>query len=212
MNLRTCHACTRFTGTKRRRSTGQQPGTKIASRSASKARMNHGQTAFQPLILFLHSVYIGCRLFVPLGRHSGNISRFFGGYERGLFAGRNVLPASNPDRPRTIPPCAWLRLARGMFGFWIRQIIFFRACAIILLYIDANFDIIVIAFVRNRRVKIAHAFCYLSLLDFSLNTFYHIIFSFYKKTFNVVNKLIELIWFKLLEIKCVRKKYFHIND
>ena len=55
---------------KRRRSTGQQPERKSASRPADKPRMNHWSTAgFVP-----PSIYIGFRLFVLLGRRSGDVS------------------------------------------------------------------------------------------------------------------------------------------
>ena len=46
-----------------------------------------------------------------------------GGYEGGLFPGRTVLSASSYDRPSPVAPlCAPSRHARGMFGFWIRQV------------------------------------------------------------------------------------------
>ena len=42
---RTCLASKGFTKTKRRRSAGQQPGTKSASRPGDKPRINRGSTA-----------------------------------------------------------------------------------------------------------------------------------------------------------------------
>ena len=55
-NSRTCLAWNGFTRTKRRRSTGQQPGTRSASRPGDEPRINRTWTARQPLILFPHSV------------------------------------------------------------------------------------------------------------------------------------------------------------
>ena len=43
-----------FTKTKRRRYTGQQPGTKSARSPANQLLTNRGSTAGQPLISFLH--------------------------------------------------------------------------------------------------------------------------------------------------------------
>ena len=40
-----------------------------------------------------------------------------------MYPGRIVLSASSPDRPSPVaPPCAPFRPARGMFGFWTRQV------------------------------------------------------------------------------------------
>ena len=59
-----------FTETKRRRYTGQQPGTKSASRPADKPVVNRGSTAG----FFPPSVYIGFRLFVLLERRRSDVS------------------------------------------------------------------------------------------------------------------------------------------
>ena len=54
-------------------------------------------------------------------------SRCLGGCERRLFPGRTVLSASSPDRPCPAAlPCAPTRPTRGMFGFWIRQVVLHR--------------------------------------------------------------------------------------
>ena len=90
----------RFTETKRRRSTLQQPRTKSASLPADNPRINRSSTArcVPP------SVDISFRLFVLLERI--------------------VLSASSPARLRlAAPPCASTRRARGMCGFWIRQVL-----------------------------------------------------------------------------------------
>ena len=71
---RTCLALKGFTETKRRRPTGQQPGTKNDSRPGDKTRMNRLLTDCQPVILFPHSVYIGFRLYMLLERRSGDVS------------------------------------------------------------------------------------------------------------------------------------------
>ena len=49
--------------------------------------------------------------------------RCFGGCEGGLSPRRSVLFASNHARPRPATPlCAPTRIARGMSGFWTRQV------------------------------------------------------------------------------------------
>ena len=49
--------------------------------------------------------------------------RCFGGYEGGLSPRRTVLLAPSPARPRPVTlPCTTTRPARGMCGFWTRQI------------------------------------------------------------------------------------------
>ena len=54
-----------FIETKRRRSTGRQPGTKSASRPGYKPVINRGSTGYR----VPPSVYIGILLFVLLGSH-----------------------------------------------------------------------------------------------------------------------------------------------
>ena len=108
-----------FTETKRRRSTGRQPGTKSASCPAYKSRINHLSTA----ILFPHLVYVGFCLFLLQESRSEDLSSMLWGYEGRLSPERIVLSASRPARLRpAAPPCAPTRLARGMSGFWVRQV------------------------------------------------------------------------------------------
>ena len=85
--------------------------------------MNRGKTAGQPLILFLRSVYIGFRLFVLLERRSGDVSSMPWRVRGTLvsWAISSVGTQSYPTPPRR-PPGAPTRTARGMSGFWIRQV------------------------------------------------------------------------------------------
>ena len=85
---------------KRRRSTGQQPGTQSASRPAFKPLINRGSTTGQPLISFLRRFKIRIRLFVLPKRRSGQCSRFAGGQEGGLFPGWIDPTATRPTLPR----------------------------------------------------------------------------------------------------------------
>ena len=104
-----------------RRSTGQQSGKKSASRPADKPVMNSrsgGSTAgFVP-----PSVYIGFRrCFWRVVQ--ATCLRCFSGYEGGLSSRRPDLLAPSPARPRLAAmPCAPTRPARGMSGFWTRQV------------------------------------------------------------------------------------------
>ena len=67
---RTCLACKGMTETQRRLSTGRQPGRKSASRPVDNPLIGRGSTAsFVPPL-----VYIRFRLFVLLGRRSGDLS------------------------------------------------------------------------------------------------------------------------------------------
>ena len=113
----------RFTETNRRRYSGQQPGTKSARGPADKPRMNRLSTAgFVP-----PSVYIGFPLFVLAKRRSGQLStipwRARGTV--GFLATRPVGILFCPALLRpAAPPCAApTRTARGMFGFWTRQVL-----------------------------------------------------------------------------------------
>ena len=119
---RTCLAWKGFTETNRRRYTGQQPRTKSARGPADKPRMNRGSTAgFVP-----PSVYMGFCLFVLAKIRSGQLSsipwRARGTV--GFWATRpvGVLFCPAPPRPAAPPCAAPTRIARGMFGFWIRQV------------------------------------------------------------------------------------------
>ena len=50
-----------------------------------------------------------------------------------MSPGRNILSASHPARPRPAArPCALTRPARGMSGFWIRQVLAFSLHRILL--------------------------------------------------------------------------------
>ena len=67
--------------------------------------------------------YIGFRFFVLLERHKETCLRCHGGCGGRLSPGQTILSASRPARPRpAVPMCAPTRPARGMSGFWIRQI------------------------------------------------------------------------------------------
>ena len=105
---------------RRRRSTGQQPGTKSASRLGDKPvinRLSSGRCV-PP------SVYIGFRLFCFWRDVQATCSPCLGGYEGRLCPGRTVLSASSPARVRpAAPPCAApTQPAGGMSGFWTRQV------------------------------------------------------------------------------------------
>ena len=85
--------------------------------------INRVKTVCQPLILFPHSVLIRFCLFVLLERR-GDVSSMPWGNEGRLSPERIALSASRPARPRpAAPPRAPTRPARGMSGFWIRQVI-----------------------------------------------------------------------------------------
>ena len=57
------------------------------------------------------------------GNVQATCPRCFGEYEEGLFPRQTVLLANCPARPRpATPPCAPTRPARGMSGFWARQV------------------------------------------------------------------------------------------
>ena len=111
-----------FKGTNRHRHTGQQPGTKSARGPGAKPRMNRGSTAgFVP-----PSVYIGFPLFVLTKGRSGQLSTIPRGSRGtvGFWATRpvGVLFCPAPLRAAAPPCAAPTRTARGMFGFWTRQI------------------------------------------------------------------------------------------
>ena len=97
---------------KRGRSTGRQPGTKSASRLGDVPVMNRDSTA---IFVYL-SVYIGFRLFVLLGRRSGDVSSMLLESARKdcflgeQFCGQTVLPDSAPPlrrAPRRDPPVVY---------------------------------------------------------------------------------------------------------
>ena len=102
---------------KRRRSTSGHLSTKSLSRPADKPLVNR---------LFcsrIRSTYdFACSCF--WGEVQAMCPRCLGGCEGRSSSGRTVLSASSPDRPHPAASlCAPTRLARGMFGFWIRQIL-----------------------------------------------------------------------------------------
>ena len=71
----------------------------------------------------IHTYDFACACFWE--NIQGTCPRCFGGYEGRLSSGRTVLLAPRPTRPRPgVPPCASNRPARGMSGFWIRQVVF----------------------------------------------------------------------------------------
>ena len=114
-----------FTKTNKRRSIGQQPGTKSGRRPADKPRINRGSTArcVPP------SVYIGFRLFVLPRivqdiclRCPGNL----GGQRSGCLLGRpthrHPISCPAPLRPAAPPCAAPPRPARGMSGFGLDKL------------------------------------------------------------------------------------------
>ena len=106
--------------TKRCRYTGQQPGTKSASRPTDKPLVNRGSTAG-----FVPSVYSGFSLLLAKGR-SGQLSMT--PWEPkgtvGLWATRpvGIQFCQALLRPAATPCAAPTRTARGMCGFWTQQI------------------------------------------------------------------------------------------
>ena len=64
--------------------------------------------------------------------------RCFGWYGGGFCSRRTVLLAASLARPRPVSsPCAATRPARGMSGFWTRQVFFLReTCLKIALTVD----------------------------------------------------------------------------
>ena len=92
--------------------------------------INRLATGRQPFVL-LHSIYIGCRLSVLPKILPGGLSSVHWGANVRCSLGRTDLPPSHPApphlaplRPQAPPPCAAPpRPARGMSGFWIRQVI-----------------------------------------------------------------------------------------
>ena len=101
-------------------STGQQPETKSASRSGDKPRINRLSTGDFVSAFGLHRI--------SLVRASGETfrRRFVSALEGMMdpcllgeqFCWHLVLPDSRP----AAPPCAPTRPARGMSGFWTRQV------------------------------------------------------------------------------------------
>ena len=75
------------------------------------------------LILFLRRFTYGFTCSFFWRDVEATILRFLGEYGGPLFPGRIVLLAPNLARPRpAAPPGAPTRPARGMSGFWIRQV------------------------------------------------------------------------------------------
>ena len=101
---------------------GQQPGTKSDRRPADKPRINRSSTAG----FVLPSVYTGSPLFVLVKkRPSGFSSTVWRVRGRVVsWANQSVGVPSCPSPPRpAVPPCAApSRPARGMSGFWNRQV------------------------------------------------------------------------------------------
>ena len=124
---RTCLALEQFKETNRRRYTGQKPGTKSASRPV----IDRLSTAVQPPFKceFRSSFGLHRIFFVPASRgtprkifyHCLEKETFF------IFWANTpvvcVLCCPSPPGP-AVPPCAApYRFARGISGFWIRQVV-----------------------------------------------------------------------------------------
>ena len=112
----------RVTETKKRRHIVQQPGTKSVRGPADKPLINRLSTArcVPP------SVYRRIRLFVLPKTHPGGHSSIVWRVRGTVFSWANspvgVLCCPSPPGP-TVPPCAApYRPARGMSGFWTRQV------------------------------------------------------------------------------------------
>ena len=87
---------------------------------------NRLSSGCQPLVVFLHRFKwdFACSFFWRVVQEM--FLRCLGRYEGHLSPGRNVLSASCSALPRSAaPPCAPTRAARGMSGFWIRQVSLF---------------------------------------------------------------------------------------
>ena len=111
--------------TKKRWSTGGQPGTKSACRPEVKPRIQSGSNAC-PTGFVPPPVYIAFRLFVLLKKCSGQFCSMPWKVRGTVVSEANpcvgVPSCPVPPRP-AVPPCAApSRRARGMFGFWIRQV------------------------------------------------------------------------------------------
>ena len=107
---------------RRRRYTRQQPGTKSGRRPGDKPRINRLSTAgFVPA-----SVYIGFPLFVLPETHPGSHSSIVWRVRGTVFSFANspvgVLCCPSPPGPAVLPCAAPYRPARGISGFWIRQV------------------------------------------------------------------------------------------
>ena len=108
--------------TKKRRYSGQQPGTKSGRRPGDKPVIGRGSIGcFDP-----PSVYIGFPLFVLPKDRSRHCLRCPGGQQGQLSPGRTDLSATRPALPRPASPLRRAptppRPARGMSGFWLKQV------------------------------------------------------------------------------------------
>ena len=121
-DFRTCLAWEGFTETNKRRHTGQQPGTNSASRRADKPKINREWTADGPRVNrgFCSPVGFKYELDCSCFRRDVQDSclRYPGGHEGQMSPGRAGPSTSFPARPCAAPP----RPARGMSGFWTRQV------------------------------------------------------------------------------------------
>ena len=112
---------------KKHRSTGRQPGRKSASRLGDKPRINRGWTGYWPRVNRGFCSSIGLhRISLDFAYGKTFRRRVFDALEGSgdpcllgkQFCWYPVLP---DPRPAT-PPCAPTRPARGMSGFWTRQV------------------------------------------------------------------------------------------
>ena len=85
--------------------------------------INRLSTARQPVVVFLHRFKLDFACPCFWRDVQGTTLRCFGGCEGRVSLGQTILSASCPARPRpAVPMCAPTRPARGMSGFWTRQV------------------------------------------------------------------------------------------
>ena len=97
-----------------------------------------------------------------------------------MSPGRNVLSASSPARHRpAAPPCAPTRTARGMSGFWIRQVAHHTWCML-----------------RATRYTV-HSTCHMVHATlFLISGISHMVYS----TWQTVRHMVHGMWFLVLDL------------
>ena len=106
----------------RRRPVLPSPASLAAPPRAAPTRPARNVFGFWIQQIFVRFAYdFACSCF--WGDVQASFLRCVGRYAGPLFPGRTVLLAPSPARPRpAAPPCAPTRPARGMSGFWTRQL------------------------------------------------------------------------------------------